>query len=379
MGQPSGSSGFRRVERDGVVVYSGRDHLSAQGWWICMALFGGGGAFLALDLLGSEGTAVLIGLAVVLGFLGQFTGRFSLWLATEGPVLVYSLLGVPYRRLALPRALRAQVMGLGDHGDPGADGGNVAVELYLEGAMLDELFIGGRSGAHALCDALRADLRARYGGTPERVERLGANLPWLLRVLAWAQRSAGVMVPAVRRDGGVLTVDIPSDGLDADPREASLWVLIGGLSLAALVATMALGAALGTWVAGAVFALAVGVLAWRVGRGVRLEIGPDGAFLIRRRFGVATWQLPVDPHGWSLRHAWWCGHPTGLAFPPPSGDDDGLELDRLKFGPAHCASAWSWLPPLEELLGGRVPDPGPQGEAGDRGRRRRRRGRTQRR
>jgi hypothetical protein len=371
MGLSFESPGFQRRERDGVVVFGGRDHLSAQGWWIFMALFGGGGAFLALDLLGPAGTALLIVAAVVLGFLGQLTGRFSLRLGSDGPVLGYHLLGVRYRRLALPRAVQARVMGLGDHGDTGSDGGNVAVELIVADAMLDELYIGGRDGSHALCSALQADLRACYGRAPERLDRLGANLPWLLRGLAWAQRSAGVMVPSVQRHGGVTTIDIPSDGLDADPREASLWVIIAGLALGALVPTSALGLALGTWISGAVLALAVGVLAWRVGRGVRIELGPEGAFLIRRRFGVSTWRLPVDPHGWSTRHAWWCGHPTGLAFSAPPGDDDGLALDRLKFGPACCASAWPWLPPPDELLGGREPEPSDSASA--KGRRRRRR------
>jgi hypothetical protein len=363
---------FRRHLRDGVVGFSGRDHLSAMGWWVFMALAGGGAAFLALDPLGPAVTAGLVALAVVLGGLGQLTGRFSLRLRAEGPVLVYSLLGVPYRRLALPRAIRARVMGLGDWGDQGSDGRNAAVELYLEGAKLDELFIGERASAQALCDALRAELQRSYGDAPERLDRLSANLPWLLRGLAWAQRSLGVMVPQVRRDGTASIIDIPSDGIDADPREASLWVVFGGLSLGALISCSAWDVALGSWIAAAVLALSVGVLGWRLGRSVRIELGSEEAFLVRRRFGLATWRLPVDPRGWSLRYAWWCGHATGISFRPPPGDDGGLALDRLKFGSVSCASAWPWLPELEAQLGDRPPEPEPV-TVTEGGRRRRRR------
>lgn len=341
---------FARRERGGVVIVSGRDHLSAQGWWIFMALLGGGGAFLALDPLGPAITAGIVVGAVVLCFLGQLTGRFALRLEAEGPVLSYRLLGLPWRRWVLPKAVRARVMGLGDHGDTGADGGNVAVELYLEQALLDELWVGPRSGAHELAALLQRELRARYGDAPERVERMAANLPWLLRGIGWLQRGSGFFKPTIEREGGRLTIDFPCEGIDADPREASLWVVIAGLSVLALPLTLLLERSLGSWIAGAVFALSAGILAWRAGRSLRLERGPEGAFLIRRRFGLATWHLPIELERRNLLYAWWCGHPSGIAFEGPEGED-GLELDRLKFGPLACASAWPWLPPLEDVLG----------------------------
>jgi hypothetical protein len=369
----SRAPGFRRTERDGVVSYRGRDHLIAMGWWILVALVGGGTAFTALDALGPAVTGGFALGAIALGFLGQLSARFELRLEPDGPVLRHRLFGLSLRRLFLPKAVQARVMGLGDHGDRGDDGRNVSTELFMDGAMLGELWLGTRGDAAELAPAVQRDLRARYGSPTERLGPLGGNLPWLLRGLAWAQRSAGMMVPVVRRDGGVLTIDIPTDGLDADPREASFWVVIAGLALGALGATAALGLALGAWVAASVFALAVGLLAWRIGRALRIQVGPDGAFLIRRRFGFATWRLAVDPCGWSLRHAWWCGHPTGLAFSAPPGDDGALDLDRLKFGPVCCASAWSRLPPLEELLGPSEPPPASDGAGASRPKRRRRR------
>ncbi len=359
-----------RRERDGVVTIRGPDHLSTQGWWIFMALFGGGGAFLALDPLGATITAGIVVGSVLLGFLGQLTGRFVLRLEPDGPVLSYRLLGLPWRRRVLPRAVRARVMGLGDHGDSGADGGNVAVELYLAQAQLDELWVGPRAGAHELAALLQRELQGRYGSPPERVEPMAANLPWLLRGVAWLQRSLGVGKPVIHREGDRLSVDFPCEGIDADPREASLWVLIGALSTLGLPLTLILERSLGSWIAGSVLALSLGILAWRAGRSVRLERGPEGAFLVRRRFGLATWHLPVALDRRSLRYAWWCGHPSGLAFRGPRDEDD-LELDRLKFGAVGVASAWPWLPPLDELLG--EPERGAPAQDGLGTRRRRRR------
>ncbi len=368
----TGRPRFRRRERDGVVTYSGRDHLTAMGWWLIVALLGGGVAFLALDPLGPVITGGFAVGAIVLGFLGQLTGRFRLRLETQGPSLTYSLLGLPYRRRLLPNTVRARVMGLEDHGGAGKDGKNAAVELFLERAGLDGLFIGEREAAEPLCEVLGADLRSRYGDADEALERMEANRPWLIRGLGWLQSATGMLRPSVVRDGGTLRVELPLDGVDANPGETTLWLVVGAGASVGLAVTRGLGLALGSWVAGVLLVLAVGVVAWRFGRSALIEIGPEGGWIVRRRFGFSTWRLPVDPRGWSLRHAWWCGHPSGIAFRGREGDDE-LALDRIKFGPVSCASAWAWLSPLEELLGSGGPERTPEADHDGRKRKRRRR------
>jgi len=376
---PSTSPGFRRSERNDVVVYSGRDHLIGLGWWIFMALFGGGAAFMVLDPVGPKLTVALIGAAVVLGFAGQLSARFELRLEAAGPRLVYRLLGVPFGRRVLPTAVRARVMGLGDHGDRGSDGRNVAVELYLEGALLDELYLGGRRGSEALSQALDADLRARYGRPGEELGLMAANLPWLLQGVAWAQRRFNVWKPVVHREDGRLRVDFPVAGIDADPREAALWVVAAVGAVLGVAVAFAFELVVTSWIAGAVLVLSLGILAWRGGSSLRLELGaePGVALVSRRRFGMVTWQRSVSSWGWRLEHAWWCGHPTAIDFRGLDTDDEGVDvsLERLKFGPVHCASAWSWLPELRELIGraeaGEVAAPDESGSSGRERRRRR--------
>ena len=363
-----------------MVVYSGRDHLIGLGWWIFMALFGGGAAFMVLEPVGPRLTVVLIGAAVVLGFAGQISARFELRLEAASPRLVFRLLGVPFGRRVLPTAVRARVVGLGDHGDRGADGRNVAVELYVEGALLDELYLGGRRGAEALSQALGADLRARYRSPREELGLMAANLPWLLRGVAWAQRRFDVGKPVVHREDGRLRVDFPTAGIDADPREAALWVAAAVGAVLGVAVAIAFELVVTSWIAGAVLVLSLGILAWRGGSSLRLELGtePGVALVSRRRFGMVTWQRSVSSQGWRLEHAWWCGHPTAIDFRGLDGDDDGVDvsLERLKFGPVHCASAWPWLPQLRELIGraeageGGAPD---ASVSSDRERRRRRR------
>ena len=364
---------FSRWERDGVVEYSGRDYLSGQGWWILVALVGGCGAFVVLDQAGWQITVGVLAFAVALALGGQWTSRFRLRLEPPGPVLSYSLLGVPFRRRQLPPAVRARVMGLGGWGDPGVDGHNVVTELHLDAASLDELYLGGREGAQQLSEAIQADLTARYAGAAGGIERLRANMPWLLRCVGWAQLRLGVLRPSLERSGDGVRLDLPTDGLDADPREATLWVVVAALAGAGLAVTMALSMALATWVSGAVLALAVGILAWRLGRSLRVEWGLEAGWvtLTRRRFGVATWALRVPARGWSPRHSWWSGHPTAMA--PRLEFDDAARTaeaeERLKFGPAHCASAWAWLPDPEALFGAQPHRPPPGGgQAGGEGR-----------
>ncbi len=67
---------FVRRERDGVIRYSGRDHNTGLGWWIIMALVGGGAAFIALDPVGPALTVGFIVAAIVLGLLGQLTALY---------------------------------------------------------------------------------------------------------------------------------------------------------------------------------------------------------------------------------------------------------------------------------------------------------------
>ena len=293
------STSFQRRERGGIVVYGGRDHLSAVGWWVLVAVFGGGAAFLMLDKAGWTLTGAVLALSALLGRSGQQTGRFHLRLDPAGPILSYSLLGVRYRRWLLPRALRARVMGLGDWGDEGTDGQNVATELFLEGHMLDELWVGSREDAPALCAALQADLQARYGSAAERIERLQGNFPWVLRPLRWAQRRLGILKPRVARTEGCIQLDIPTAGLEAEPSEAALWLVFAALSGAATAVTVGLGSGVWTWVAAAVFTLSCGVLAWRLGRSLRVVVasGSQVADLYRRRFGVVTWQLRMPYEG----------------------------------------------------------------------------------
>lgn len=378
---------FHRRERDDVIVYSGRDYLSGQAWWVLVALLGGCSAFVILDQAGWTVTVAILVVVVALSLAGQWTSRFHLRLEPDGPHLSYSLLGVPFRRRLLPPGVRARVMGLGSWGDPGTDGRNVVTELYLEAALLDELYLGGRDSAQQLSQALQADLQACYGPGSGSLERLSANRPWLLRCVGWAQRRLGVFRPSLERSGGAVRLDIPTAGLDADPREATLWVVIVGLAGAGLALTLALGAALATWVTGAVLTLALGVLAWRLGRTLRVEWGVESGavLLVRRRFGVATWTLRVPASGWSPRHSWWCDHPTAMA---PIGEPDGSPRtaegeDRLKFGPVYCASAWAWLPQPLELFGSgqprSAPDPDRGGGRGDKGWRERKRRRSRRR
>ncbi len=374
--------GFQRSDRDGVTTFGGRDHLVAMGWWILVALVGGGVAFLGLDPLGPAVTGGFAVGAIVLGFLGQLTARFELRLGPDGPMLRYRLLGLTLRRLLLPKAVQARVMGLGDYGDGGSDSRNVATELFLEGARLDELWVGARADAPALAPALQGALRARYGAPDERLERLGHNTPLGLRPLRWAQGTLGWFRPRIVREGGLTRVELPMVGLEDQPADILIWggILAASTALAAAAPALELGP-VWSWVGAAVAVVSAAFLIWPAALSMRLELGrePGLVHLQRRRFGLASGELALRITGWYPRHRWWCGHPSAVDFhdadPPEAGSPESVR--RLKFGSLRCASAWPLLPELPGLLDAAVhpsatPEPAAAAERGE-GRRRRRR------
>ncbi len=350
-----GSPGFQRTERDGTVVYRGQDPFLATSWAFLVALLGAGAAFVMLDTQGWGPTGAALTTTALLAGIGWASARFELRLQPDGPVYRRRLLGLTLRRWALPAAVRARVMGQGDWADEGPDGRDVGTELVLEGAMLDELWIGGKGDqAHALCAALSADLEARYGGAEEQLGRLGHNVPWVLRLLRWVQHQVAWLRPRVSREGPQLRVELPMVGLERDPGETSFWLVTLILAATGLVAAPLAGWAVWSWVAAAVLTLALGMLLWRAGASVRMErrLGAQAITLTHRRFGMDNWRLEIPKAAWSPAHAWWSAHPTGLVYRGTERlkPDSPVLMERLAFGPVPCALAWPWLQEIQGLL-----------------------------